>query len=329
MGGGGGYILAVDSGGTKCDALLARDDGRVARRQRVSWNDPASSSTVVGGGRSLSAISQAIRTVLGDVVCRELHVAGVSHRLEQVLELCGRHAAIIKAYHVHEGDPSYALCEQTWGVVAIAGTGAVIQMRARDGSSFRLDGLGPYLGDYGGAFHIGMQAIRAVGRFEWAPRYHTSLVEPVFDALGLLNSEPPRAHKLLVYMIRPPADRAVIASLARVVDEQARAGDQVARTILHDAATAMAETILCVVERAGCLQEPCPLIGHGSVAQHSAIFWDHLCARVRAYAPNIAPMLPPFPPVVGAALIALRRLDPDNYPALREALFASAREKQL
>jgi len=318
----------VDSGGTKCDALLARDDGTVVRRQRVSWSDPASSSTVVGGGRSLSAVTSAINQALGDVACRELHVAGISHRLEQVLELCGRHAAIIKAYHVNEGDPSYALCEQSWGVVAIAGTGAVIQMHTRDGSSFRLDGLGPYLGDYGGAFHIGMQAIRAVGRFEWAPRYHTSLVEPVFAALGLLNGEPPRAHKLLVYMIRPPADRAVIASLARLVDEQARAGDRIARSILHDAATAMAETILCVVEQAGCLHEPCPLIGHGSVAQYSAIFWDHLCARVRAYAPNIMPMLPPFPPVVGAALIVLRRLDPNNYSSLRQTLFDSAWEKQ-
>jgi N-acetylglucosamine kinase-like BadF-type ATPase len=318
----------VDSGGTKCDALLAREDGAVLRWRRVYWNDPASSSTVVGGGRSLSAISSAIRQVLGDIECRELHVAGISHKLEQVLHLCGRHAAVIKAYHIHEGDPSYAQCEQTWGMVAIAGTGAVIQMRKRDGSSFRLDGLGPYLGDYGGAFHIGMQAIRAVGRFEWAPRYHTSLVEPVFEALGLLNGGPPRAHQLLVYMIRPPADRAVIASLARLVDEQARAGDRIARAILHEAATAMAETILCVVEQAGYLNEACPLIGHGSVAQCSTIFWDHLCARVRAYAPNIVPMLPPFPPVVGAALIVLHRLAPDNHEALRRTLFTSAAKMQ-
>jgi len=327
MGAAGRYVLAVDSGGTKCDALLARDDGAILRWNRVTWSDPASRRTVVGGGRSLSAITTAIRQTLGDLMCRELHVAGVSHLFDHVLDLCRRHAAIIKAYHMHEGDPSFAQCDQTYGIVAVAGTGATIQARTRDGRQFRLDGLGPYLGDYGGAFYIGMQAVRAAGRFDWAPRYHTSLAEPVYAALGLLNGGPPQPHDLLVYMIKPPTDRAVIASLARIVDEQARAGDAVARDILHDAATAMAETILCVAERAGFLSESCPLIGHGSVAQRSAIFWEHLCARVLAYAPNITPMLPPFPPVVGAALIALRR-HTDDYAALRRALFASAAETQ-
>jgi len=327
MGAEGRYVLAVDSGGTKCDALLARDDGTVLRWHRINWNDPSSSSTVVGGGRSLSAITTAIRQTLGDVCCRELHVAGISHMLDHVLDLCQQHAAVIKAYHLHEGDPSYALCEQTWGIVAIAGTGAVIQACTRDGRAFRLDGLGPYLGDFGGAFYIGSQAVRAVGRANWLPRYHTSLVEPVFSALGLLNESSPHTHDLLAYMIRPPDDRAVIASLARIVDEQARAGDRIACDILHDAATAMAETILCVVEKAGLQDDPCPLIGHGSVAQRSAIFWDHLCARVRAYAPNIVPMLSPFPPVVGAALIVLRRLT-DDHEALRRTVFASAEGKQ-
>lgn len=325
----GRYVLAVDSGGTKCDALLARDDGSILRWRRVTWSDPASSSTVIGGGRSLSAITTAIRESLGDLRCRELHVAGISHMLDRVLGLCQEHAGIIKAYSVQEGDPSFALCGQTHGIVAVAGTGAVIQARTRDGRSFRLDGLGPYLGDYGGAFSIGLQAIRAVGKVDWSPRYHTSLVEPVHRALGLLNGNPPRTHALLVYMIRPPADRAVIASLARIVDEQARAGDAVARGILHDAATAMAETILCVIEQAGFLGDgPCPLIAHGSVAQRSTIFWEHLCARVCAYAPNVVPMLSPFPPVVGAGLIVLRRLNAVDHDTLWRNLAATAETTQ-
>ena len=329
MGAAGRYVLAVDSGGTKCDALLARDDGTILRWHRVTWSDPASRSSVVGGGRSLPAITAAIRQALGDLRCRELHVAGISHLLDRVLGLCQEHAEIIKAYHMHEGDPSFAMCGQTHGIVAVAGTGATIQARTRDGRSFRLDGLGPYLGDYGGAFYIGSQAIRAVGKFDWSPRYHTALVEPVFQALGLLNGRPPRTHDLLVYMIRPPADRAVIASLARIVDEQARASDAVARDILHDAATAMAETILCVIEQAGFLHDgPCPLIGHGSVAQRSAIFWEHLCARVCAYAPNIVPMLSPFPPVVGGGLIVLRRLNAVDRDTLWRNLAVSAEKTQ-
>jgi len=329
MGAAGRYVLAVDSGGTKCDALLARDDGTILRWNRVTWSDPASSSTVVGGGRSLSAITAAIRDSLGDLRCHELHVVGTSHLLESVLGLFQEHAEIIKAYHMHEGDPSFAMCEQTHGIVAVAGTGAVIQARTRDGRSHRLDGLGPYLGDYGGAFYIGSQAIRAVGRADWAPRYHTSLVGPVHEALGLVSGKPPRPYALLVYMIKPPADRAEIASLAKIVDEQARAGDAVARDILHDAATAMAETILCVIEKAGFLQDgPCPLIGHGSVAQCSAIFWDHLCARVCSYAPNIVPMLSPFPPVVGAGLIVLKRLNVIDRDTLWQNLAASAKATQ-
>jgi signal transduction histidine kinase len=81
----------------------------------------------------------------------------------------------------------------------------------------------------------------------------------------------------------------------------------------------MAETILCVIEKAGFLNDgPCPLIAHGSVAQRSAIFWEHLSARVCSYAPNVVPMLSPFPPVVGAGRIVLKRLNAEAMRAVRD-----------
>lgn len=329
MGADGRYVLAVDSGGTKCDALLARDDGTVLDWCHVDWSDPVSGRSPVGSGRSASTVSYAIRCALGDLSCCELHVIGISHMLDLVMDQCKDRVGFFKSYHMHECDPVFALCEQQFGIAAVAGTGATIQAKTPDGRHLHLDGLGPHLGDYGGAFYIGTQALRAVGKYNWSPRHNTSLVEPIFSALGLLKpGKPANPHDLLVYMLHPPTDRAVIASLARIVDVQARAGDVIARNILHDAATAMAETILCVIEKGNFWREPYALMAIGSVATKSQIFWEHLGARVRAYAPNIVPMLPPFPPVVGAALIALQRINAVDSKSLRQTLFTTAAAKE-
>lgn len=82
--------------------------------------------------------------------------------------------------------------------------------------------------------------------------------------------------------------------------------------------------ICTAAELAGMCDEPYPLIGSGSVAMHSDIFWDALCARLRAYRPNLQPMRMPAAPVIGAALIALRRINAADRETLLHNLLSSA-----
>jgi len=288
----------------------------------VERGDEPSHRHAFGGGRSFATITAAAREVLGDRTCRELHVIGLSSRFFYVWDIFESRARIVKIYHLHESDPAFALCGVEHGIAFVAGTGANVQARLPDGRFMHLDGLGPLLGDYGGAFNIGLQAVRAVGKFEWHARYRTSLVEPVFRALGL-HDDPPHTGHLLYFMVRQH-DRSVLARLARVVDAEARKGDVTARRILQEAAYAMAESICLVAERAGMCHDPFPVVGYGSVAMYSDLFWEALCARLRAYRPNLQPRRMPLPPVVGAAFIALRRINAAERETLLQNLFASA-----
>lgn len=315
-------VLAVDSGGTKCDAVLAREDGTLLAWAHVRRPDQPVGQNAFGAGRSFDTIIQAVKQVLGDRTCRELHVAGLSRKYYYVWDVFERSAVVVKVYRCYESDPAFALSGHDYGIAVVAGTGANVQARTPDGRFDHLDGLGPLLGDYGGAFNIGLQAVRAVGKFEWHDRYKTSLTEPVFRTLGL-RDDPPHTYQLLYFMVRQH-DRSVVASLARVVDEEARRGDVTAQRILREAAWGLAETVGVMAERTGMCHDPYPVIGYGSVALRSDIFWDAFTARLRAYRPNLRPMRMPQPPVVGGAYIPLRRLNAVNQDTLMHNLFASA-----
>ena len=123
------------------------------------------------------------------------------------------------------------------------------------------------------------------------------------------------------------ADRAEVAALAQVVDAEANAGDKIARSILEAAAADIVETIRDVVDRLDLAAQRYPMIGMGSVATGSKIYWDHVCRLVREFAPEFEPVLLDKPPVVGLALILLQGLDVADPAAVRERLFRSFEER--
>lgn len=315
-------VLAVDSGGTKCDALLTRDDGVVLGWGRCNWNGSERGRSKFGGGRSRATVTRAINIAFGDYTCDELHIAGISCRVGSLLPLYQHRAGIAKIYHLHECDPAFVLCRQETGIVVIAGTGAVVYGVTRDGRTRYLDGLGPQLGDYGSAYQIGALAVRAAARATWGPRHATSLSDAIFSMLHMGKQR--AGLGALVHFMVNERDRAEIASFARVVDAEARAGDRIAIGILHTAAEAMAETVRDILDRLDMHDTDYPLIGMGSVAVHSTIFWEHLTACVYDFAPRLHPCLAHRPAVLGAVLVPLRRLAAADVPSLESNLFTTA-----
>ena len=92
--------------------------------------------------------------------------------------------------------------------------------------------------------------------------------------------------------------------------------------ILRQAAGAIAETVYDMVARCELAAQPFPLIGSGSIATRSTIYWEHLCAAVRAFAPHCRPMRSTLPPVAGVALAGLRHLPAADLPAAEARLLA-------
>jgi len=114
------------------------------------------------------------------------------------------------------------------GVVVIAGTGSSA-MAVVDGSIVaRAGGWGPLLGDGGGAYWIGLEALRAVVKAVDGSGGETALSEAVSRAFALPSFDD------LVCVVKEQR-REQIASLSRIVYESARAGDAVAEGILSRA----------------------------------------------------------------------------------------------
>jgi len=118
----------------------------------------------------------------------------------------------------------------------IAGTGSISWGRDRNGRTARAGGWGYLFGDQGGGFDLAREALRAALRQEegWGPP--TGLHAKLLEATGS-----PDANHLLHRFYTTEFPRPGIASFSRLVDQCARAGDQVARRLLDNAARDLAE----------------------------------------------------------------------------------------
>jgi N-acetylglucosamine kinase-like BadF-type ATPase len=311
-------ILAVDSGGTKCDALLARDDGTAIGWGRSGLGDANHERAFPGVGRSETARRAAVAKAMGAVTCDELHLIGTSDACEANL-FPARSRFTLHAYPASEAVPAFELAEVAHGIVALAGTGAFVHGRTRNGRGMHLDGLGPLLGDRGGGHQIGLMAIRATAQARWHRRHNTSLAQPVLRACGGYEKDT-RGGSLIGYKVGE-RDRAEVAALARLVDQEARSGDAVASGILATAAKDLAETAYDVVDRLRMAHDEYPLIGTGGVIHGSDIYWEHFCARVHEFAPRFRPIRLDKPPVLGLALSVLRELRGVDFTAARATLY--------
>ena len=314
-------LLAIDSGGTKCDALVVRDDGTVLGWGRSDPPGQGQGRFATGSGRSSRAVLSAVTKALGTTSYDELHIANRTDAFP--LSLLPTHSTRIAVHPVSEYGAAWALVGETCGVVVLAGTGAFVHGKTRDGRHLHLDGLGPLLGDHGGGYHIGLLAIRAAAQSGWHPRRHTSLADAIFRACGGRTGD--ELGTSLVHYMLAERDRSEIASLARIVNEEANAGDLIAGDILRTAAAEIAATTYDVVDNLGMANDEYALVGTGSIAVKSPIYWDHLCMLVREFAPNLRPVKSDLPAIVGVAVSALQRMPDLDLAAVKARLFETAR----
>jgi len=318
------YILGIDSGGSKCDALLVRDDGIAIGWGHTEFvSDPPRKRNFGGFGRNPRSVGGAVQQAIKGFTCDDLHIVGLMSYMPMDY-LRESHFGDIHLHPTSETQGALALAGVDCGLVVLAGTGALVYGLTRDGKMLHLDGFGPMLGDYGSGFQIGALAVRAAAQAHWHPRHHTSLATTIFNALRARLGD--GGIRGLVEFMGSERDRAEIAALARIVDHEARNGDAIAGAIMCQVAGNMAETVRDVVEGLGITQEDYPMVGTGSVITRSDIYWEHLCARVAEFAPRLAPWRSDMPAVLGLVLVALNKLATVDAPTLRENLFSSVRE---
>ena len=317
------YVLALDAGGTKCDALFVQEDGRVLGWGHVGAESANNGRTFVGFGRDPRSINQAIQQAMNGARCDELDLTGFAYRLPLDV-FSEENFRLLHLHRIFEYEPAYVLLEEPAGIIALAGTGALVFTRTRDGRELHLDGLGPQLGDFGGGYQIGLLGLQATAKAGWHPRHQTSLAPRIMQVIK--EERDILYHEALIEFMLTPRDRTDIASFARIVDEEARTGDRIAIGILQKAADDLAETVWDAVHQLGIADEDYPVIGLGSIALKSEIFWERLRGQIQAFAPRFRFLRPEFPPVAGMALIVLNRIGAADPQVLRANLLGSLKE---
>ena len=286
-------LLACDPGGTKCDALLLAEDGRVL--------GTGSHSERGVGGRNHQAVLAACLQALkaGGQEFKELHIVCPRDQLpDEVFDQI--RADWVGLYGIPEHEAALATVGERHGFVLLAGTGAFVYCRTRDGRETKYDGLGPVLGDEGSGFHVGMLALRAAIKAEYHARHATMLRAMIFEQYNV------KINYQLIFLNLFARDRSEIASFARMANEAAEAGDPIAQQVLREAAGAIFSNLRDLAEAFQLVDQEYTVVGVGSVALKIRQYWDEIVRLGHEQLPRFRFIQVPFPPVVGVAHCGLR-----------------------
>ncbi|HEV7657525.1 MAG TPA: BadF/BadG/BcrA/BcrD ATPase family protein [Mycobacteriales bacterium] len=269
--------VGVDAGGTGSRAVVVRDGTVVERRDLGPIN-------VLLHDDALDRLAAAVTGVGAEAA--GFGLAGVrsgAHARKIAAELTDRTGA-----RVAVGDDTDAALAGAFrggpGIVVIAGTGSGAAGQDEAGRTVRVGGHGYLLGDEGGGYWIGREAVRAAMRAAdgtGPPTVLTAAVQRAFDSLAGAEQQ----------VHRHPTDRELLARLVPVVARAA--GDAEADRILAEAAGHLVDLARAVQDRLGAL----PLAGVGGIFR---------CAPVAtAFRTATGAAEPAEPPELGA----LRLLD--------------------
>lgn len=288
------YLLGVDGGGTKTDALLCTLDGQIL-------------SQVTGGPSSVSGQSpERAMAELKQTICTALQTAGIDGN-----DLAGYYAGISGAglqpnreYYLRffedflpgvsgdaDSDAANALSAgiaMQNGVIAIAGTGASIQYRVV-GKLIRISGWGYMLGDEGSGFDLGHRALLMTMRAVDG-RIASSLVQKL--CMKKMGAPP---NEWVPWLYQQDV-KTVIASYAPLLLQAAEKGDPTALEQLNEAASDMACAIQTAVRRSG----------SNRVVMGGSLWKNQLyCQLVQTHVGEGVDFIrASVPPVCGAAVIA-------------------------
>jgi N-acetylglucosamine kinase-like BadF-type ATPase len=152
--------------------------------------------------------------------------AALLHELIEADEMVVTHDARIALCGAMSGKP---------GMIVISGTGSIAFGESSSGETARAGGWGYIYGDEGGGFDIARQAVRAALREHEGWGAHTALTPALLE-----STESADANDMVHRLYTPEWPRAQVATLARVVDRIAAAGDPVAIDVMNGAAQHLA-----------------------------------------------------------------------------------------
>ncbi|HLZ26724.1 MAG TPA: BadF/BadG/BcrA/BcrD ATPase family protein [Chloroflexota bacterium] len=189
------------------------------------------------------------------------------------------------------------------GVAVLAGTGSIALARAADGREARSGGWGYLLGDEGGGYWLGRQAITAYLRWLEGRGGPSALFDLVEAAIGRVST----VSEVIAWLNATASHVSRLASLAPLVSQAAATGDAQAIAILDRAGQALAELAVsaaCQLWPAG-LTDGLAVACCGGVWAAGRVLEAPFAAALQDGLPNATVSPPQLSPVAGAVLLAM------------------------
>jgi N-acetylglucosamine kinase-like BadF-type ATPase len=315
-----GGLLGVEGNGSYCHAILVDPVGTLLG---VGVNDDPANWDDVGIAAAAAAIRSCVIEALeaaglstADIEASVFALAGVDFPMDEE-RLSGIPSAIgVGEPHMIVNDSFAALRAGTdgrCGLVVVAGNGSVVAGRNEQGATFRSLGMGPMFGDSGSATDLAEAGVRAVAEAFLERGPVTSLTEILCAKSGVRF-----VVELLEGVARARIDPVPFApSIIRAAED----GDAVAGALLASAGRTLGATAAHVARQLHLEGVAFDLVLAGSMfGAKSPMLIDELEVCVRAVAPDVKLVRLEFPPVVGAALLAIELAGATPVPDARAAL---------
>ncbi|MCC5874723.1 MAG: ROK family protein [Candidatus Sumerlaeia bacterium] len=309
---GGRIVIGVDGGGTKTAGILFCEDGKELATHEVGSTNPHSNPEDTESSR----MKELIETLLDqgkltrdnlDGIC--LGMAGCDRPADRNFldNIVRRHVATDTPILL-VNDAMVAMVGvigRLHGILVIAGTGSIcFGFDETTGTKARCGGWGHYLGDEGSGFLIGLEGLRAIMREFDECAEKTSLTKEVLAHLKLDSPT-----DLIGWTYMQGNGKPEIAALARLVHEQAAAGDSISIRILETQATDLANQVATVYKRLFAGREgTIPLALWGGNLQHVDLYRKLFTDRVADHKLPLEPVMKDVPAMIGAARHMLNNL---------------------
>ncbi len=181
------------------------------------------------------------------------------------------------------------------GMILISGTGSILLAKDSRGTVRRAGGWGRFIGDEGSGYAIGKAGLSAYVKGYDRRGKKTKISELVGQRL---NVESPQSLVLKVYH-----ENFDIASVARLVLDAANEGDEVALSIVRDAADELLSHVRAAVSAVG---TEIPIAFMGSIISHENALVTKLTNLISREFPTMKICRPEQSAAVGAALLAMK-----------------------
>ncbi len=286
------YFIAIDSGGTKTDAVLFDETGHVWQRdvsQGANGNDIGKENArdiLLSAIQRLSAQApKPIKAVYGGVAggtyyggyfCEEIHPQINAEKLR---------------IETDTGELISGMVGHVEGCGMVCGTGSGLGVRKFDRKNFVIGGRGYLIDAKGSGFAIAQEGMRRAIRAVDGRDQQTVLVELFERELGEdLDSAMPRIYK---------GGRPYIASFAHLVFEGRGMGDRVCYEIIENASFQLAELTYAAEKH---FEGEFPVVMGGGIVQAYPFYADLVKAKA---SPRAKMILSNAAPVYGAAVEAM------------------------